>query len=617
VVDGGAIPVFVRLLSSPSDDLREQAAWALGNIAGDSVARRDEVISAGAIPAFIEVGSTFTEHTHIGVIRQTVWCLSSICRCKPAPPLAAVRPLLPLLARLLHHADKETVVSACWALSYISDGHNDRIQELLLNGVAPRLVELLHHSSDRIATPALRAVGGIATGDDTQTQVILNLGCLRHLSILLDHHKSSIKKDACWTISNIAAGTQAQIQSVIDAGLVPKLIRLMQEAAGDVQREASWAISNMTSGGTPDQLLYVVQQGALPALCSRLHVTGPRDLVVALEAIANIFRASRRDSFTSSVVEIIHSVEGDDAIESLAQHADLSVSRKAQEVFDMYLQTCCYQAGGAMRETSSDSGDDLQRLMARLSVSEASKSAVVEVSNIAAGTQAQIQSVIDAGLVPKLIRLMQEAAGDVQREASWAISNMTSGGTPEQLLYVVQQGALPALCSALKAEDSGLVATALKSIDSIAKAAATASSMMGTVCLADLCLGIDGAEDYQKALCVLEAVRSGSDCAQALDGVVRDEAPQQPLHEQQLQEQHVGSACELSGASLLSITHSASASECVVCMSSPSEATLVHGDACIGHTCCCMSCAQELKRRGQRCPLCRKSFTLVIRNIMS
>ena len=44
LIEVGAVPIFVRLLMSPNDDVREQAVWALGNIAGDSPPCRDLVL---------------------------------------------------------------------------------------------------------------------------------------------------------------------------------------------------------------------------------------------------------------------------------------------------------------------------------------------------------------------------------------------------------------------------------------------------------------------------------------------------------------------------------------------------------------------------------------------
>jgi hypothetical protein len=43
------------------------------------------------------------------------------------------------------------------------------------------------------------------------------------------------------------------------------------------------------------------------------------------------------------------------------------------------------------------------------------------------------QAVIDAQIIPPLIKLLATAEFDIQKEAAWAISNATSGGSQEQI----------------------------------------------------------------------------------------------------------------------------------------------------------------------------------------
>jgi len=46
-----------------------------------------------------------------------------------------------------------------------------------------------------------------------------------------------------------------------------------------------------------------------------------------------------------------------------------------------------------------------------------------------------IQAVIEAGIIAPLVNLLQNAEFDIKKEAAWAISNATSGGSHDQIKY--------------------------------------------------------------------------------------------------------------------------------------------------------------------------------------
>lgn len=340
VIRCGAIPMFVQLLSSPVADIREQAIWALGNIAGDCHTCRDLVLSCGALPPLLY---QLQEPTKITMLRNATWTLSNFCRGKPPPDFNIVRNALPTLARLIYSTDDEVLTDACWALSYLSDGPNEKIQAVIDANVCQRLVQLLMHSSPTVQTPALRTVGNIVTGDDQQTQAVINVSALPCILMLLSSPKRGIKKEACWAISNITAGSKEQIQAIISANIIPPLIHLLTNAEFEIRKEAAWAISNATSGGTVEQIAYLVQQGCIPPLCNLLIAPEPRVLNVALEGLENILRAGdelrvRNNLESNPYAEFIEACHGLDKIEALQNHSNRDIYEKARSILEQYCE---------------------------------------------------------------------------------------------------------------------------------------------------------------------------------------------------------------------------------------------------------------------------------------
>ncbi|KAK8542393.1 hypothetical protein V6N13_137032 [Hibiscus sabdariffa] len=285
------------------------------------------------------------------------------------PCFVQVKPALPALAHLIHSNDEEVLTDACWALSFLSYGTNEKIQAVIEGGVCRRLVDvsedhfafhllsevflfmiclpdlilkscgLNRHPSPSVLIPALHTVGNIVMGDDARTQCIIEhqaLPCL--FNLLANNFEKSIKEEACWTVSNITAGNKEQIQAVIEANIIAPLVHLLKSAEFDVKKVAARAISKAVCGGTPEQIKFLVSQGCLKPLCDvlKFNCPDPRTVTVCLEGLENISKVAEADKNMGGTgdvnlyAQMIDDAEGLEKIENLQCHDNAEISEKSE-----------------------------------------------------------------------------------------------------------------------------------------------------------------------------------------------------------------------------------------------------------------------------------------------
>ena len=338
VVEANAVPNLVNLLLHEDADVRDQSAWCLGNIAGDSAELRDIVLAQPT--AMDSILKNLAQPANLPLMRNCTWTLSNFCRGKPQPPLNVLVPALPALQYLLANSnDSDTTVDACWALSYISDGDNDRIVAVVNQGVVPTLISMLYSEQTTQIVPALRTIGNIVSGNDTCTQAVVDADFISACAILLDNPKRNIRKETCWALSNIAAGSPAQLNVLMaNVKVVPGIVEALSSGTEwDVRKEAAWIVSNIATSGQHTHLMNLVENNVIQPLCDLLSCNEGKIILVALEALEAILKlGTTKGGICANYANLIQECDGVERMETLQEHKSNEVYQKVVHLLETY-----------------------------------------------------------------------------------------------------------------------------------------------------------------------------------------------------------------------------------------------------------------------------------------
>lgn len=346
VIDAGAIPPLLGLLSSPSVDAREQAVWCISNIAGDCAAYRDALLSCGAMPRVIEMIERTAVAGQLTPLRNATWALSNLVRGKPAPSRDHVLPALPTLAKLLHLDDAELSADTVWALAYIAEADSAFINSIVEAGCVPRMLHHLEFSVQNVQVPALRALSNMLTGSDESTQAVLDGGFMRIVHPFVTAERTRTRKEACWALSNIAAGTPLQVDALMSSPLLVAVVDRLGTDEYDVKKEALWTVVNILHAYKTEPSIRnatrasaLAQVGVIAPLVKMLEVADVSVLQLALEACANLLASGAelmRGKSDNPFVVPFDEAEGIEKLEALQEHENATIYDKAVAILEEF-----------------------------------------------------------------------------------------------------------------------------------------------------------------------------------------------------------------------------------------------------------------------------------------
>lgn len=312
----------------------------LGNIIADNNKARDDMISTELVEQLIMILNAGT--VTLDLLRIICWTISSMCKGMPEPPLSRTQLFIGPLARVLQLQDSQPVADALWALSYITNTGEEAIELVVKQADIGTVVARAKSEDLSVKAAAFRVIGNICSGRQEFVDAIIKNGGLDAiLHTMSAAENPQFVKEACWTLSNIVAGPPEHIEKVIKSGCFRMVAAILVAHKHDriVCREAAWAIANASCNASYEQMLEMLHEDALEALCQAISIPDPEVQLIVMNALDRLMFQGAEQTGDNKIAEKIEELGGRDALHSLRMNANPDVCEKAEKILNEYYDT--------------------------------------------------------------------------------------------------------------------------------------------------------------------------------------------------------------------------------------------------------------------------------------
>ncbi|KAK9702116.1 hypothetical protein K7432_011405 [Basidiobolus ranarum] len=323
------VPYLISSLEEPNSQLQEQAAWALGNIAVEGAEFRERLTANGAITPLVKL----LQSDNPSLVQTVCFALSSLARNHTRFEEFFGAGISKLLLQLLDRDNvPEEISEVTWVLTYLTCGNELYSSALLKDGLAPLLVKHMPIMADKgsLAIPLIRTVGNIASCTDWHADTLMQQPAfLQNLIPYIKSELRAIKKESLWVLSNITAGTIEHVNAVLENGYLPYLLEIATHSNFDIRKEAAYSIVNIASHGQK-YLDLLPHEDLLPRFLDFVRTQDPETIRLGLHYVDHILREVPNGK------ALLDQFNGIDALESVSLVDDADLKHQAGLLMDQY-----------------------------------------------------------------------------------------------------------------------------------------------------------------------------------------------------------------------------------------------------------------------------------------